>query len=160
MVDGRQDSGLLVRRGILRWRIRHLNGALSDLRTALKLSPSLPIHHLLALVLLELQQMPAALEAVEHSLVRVGTDPTALALRAIIQADQGNVSEARRFLHIASASANREGDGTMQTSRSSKSVYSPNANKAQDTQLPALGDIPHLIVVSDSVFKLRDGFGH
>ncbi|CED85329.1 Tetratricopeptide repeat-containing domain [Phaffia rhodozyma] len=143
---GEEDAGLLVRRGIIRWRIRHLTGALSDFQTALLLSPTLPIYRLLALVHLELHAYPDALDAVEHALRTDGSDSIALAVRAVIYADQGKLTEARRVLDVASSSANKEGKEWSQESRTSKAVYSPKPNRTPDTALPLLWDVSHLMV--------------
>ncbi|KAL7411716.1 hypothetical protein BDY24DRAFT_395805 [Mrakia frigida] len=147
--EGEEDTGILVRRALIRWRLRHLKGALADLLLALKLSPTLPIQHLLALIHLEMRSFPLALSAVESALSRDGKNAVAVAIRSIIHTSFGRSTEAFRDAAAAANLVNLpppDYDASPQTSRDSKATYTPVHNPTPSSPLPSLLDIPYLLV--------------
>lgn len=143
--SGEEDTGVLVRRGILRWRLRNLAGAKNDLLRALELSPTLPIHHLLALVHFELRHFDEAMTSVEQALARDGRDSIACAIRSQIHSFYGRISAATRDAEAASHSVNSEGTDD-QSSRVTKTTYSPHPNRTfPDSPLPEFPDLPNLL---------------
>jgi hypothetical protein len=143
---GEEDCGVLVRRGMLRWRLRNLAGARADLQLALKLSPTLPIHHLLAIVQLELRNHKDAMSEAELALARDGRDSIACAVRSQIHSYYGRISAATRDAEAASQSANQSDPEHTQNSRVAKTTYSPHPSRTvPDTPLPELPDLPNLL---------------
>lgn len=143
---GEEDCGVLVRRGILRWRLRNLAGARADLQLALALSPTLPIHHLLAIVHLELRDRAEAERAVELALARDGRDAIACAVRSQIHSFYGRISAATRDAEAASQAANHPETDGAQSSRVTKTTYTPHPSRTMpDTPLPELPDLPNLM---------------
>lgn len=144
--NGEEDCGILVRRGMLRWRLRNLAGARADLRLALKLSPTLPIHHLLAIVQLELRSHREAMSEAELALARDGRDSVACAVRSQIHSFYGRISAATRDAEAASQAANTSDPDHPQNSRVAKTTYSPHPSRTvPDTPLPELPDLPNLL---------------
>jgi tetratricopeptide (TPR) repeat protein len=141
------DTGVLVRRAILRWRVRHLAGALEDLEKALRLAPALPVRHWLAMVLVDMRRWSEAEEAISSALARDANAPLPLSLRSIIHSQHGRTSEAYRDVELAStilASPPPNYTNEPQTSTDSKSTYSTLSNAAPSTSLPTLLDLNHL----------------
>lgn len=121
------------------------------MQLALKISPTLPILHLVALVHFECRSFSLASNAVDAALARNARQPVALAVRSLIASSQDQISDATRDAESARVAANlppsqhAKEDLDVQTSRTNKTTYSTVANLTPSTPLPILPEIAYLL---------------
>ena len=100
------DVEILTRRAVLRFRLRLLSDAKSDLDKAVELStaasllnlPQLDSLRYRCLILAEIRDVDHALMDIEDVMRQTKTDPLTLSLRATIRAGKGDFDGARKDL--------------------------------------------------------------